>query len=835
MIEFGHPLALWLIPPGWILLVLLARRSAVGHSRRRARLVFFLRAALLMLLLGALSDPRVSSTSHRRHVIWAVDLSASVGGNAQDRARSFIREAQFSKTEQSLLGFGKATLPMETLDAPPPDIGPEQTNLARAAQFATASFPPGTRRLLVIFTDGRETEGSIKEALSSLAEAGVAVCPVVVPPDRKPDAMISALRLPEEAHVHEPFPFAVTITSTIAGNATLEIFHDRLLASSLPIVLTEGETTVELAQRVSVSGTLTLEARIRAPGDTRPQNDALAQPIQVRGPTRLLILNDDESSSQLAGALAPQGIVAELRPGRGLPASPQEIAAYDAVVVENTPASALDAPQMRALVSAVKDFGVGLLMLGGKNSFGSGGYDGTPLEGLLPLRTEFEKQRENPSVALVPVMDSSGSMSGEKIRMAASAAAASIRLLAPTDMAGVVAFDTQARWIARLQPVSNITALTEKILTLNAMGGTNIGAGLELAWEDLRAAPAKIRHIILLSDGISAPAPFPEIAARLAADGITLSTVGIGADADTALLEQLARWGRGRSYHADSPETIPQIFVRETLTATRPTLREEPVTAVPARYDGPLKGVNMSSAPLLLGYVSTHLQPNANLWLATSSGEPLLADWRVGLGTVAAFTSDARDIWAADWLAWEEFGKFWAQVLRGILRPPEMRNFPLTLERVRDGFRGQVEIPETLSLESITGKFVASGPQGIVRSSELSPHAPGQIAAWIPAPEAGPWLLSASVTSHGKTVSTTSRGASVGFNPEYLPGPPNTTLLETLAQMTGGVLSPTPQTLKSLPLPPQRGRHDLWPVLLFLATLVFVADVAARRWTRSME
>ena len=85
-----------------------------------------------------------------------------------------------------------------------------------------------------------------------------------------------------------------------------------------------------------------------------------------------------------------------------------------------------------------------------------------------------------------------------------------------------------------------------------------------------------------------------------------------------------------------------------------------------------LAGLNVERLPPLLGYVETRAKPGARAALAAKDGDPLLVFGSCGRGTTAAFTSDATPRWAAAWLRWPDFGRFWELVVRRTLRkPPE--------------------------------------------------------------------------------------------------------------------------------------------------------------------
>src|SRR5690606_24975387 len=125
------------------------------------------------------------------------------------------------------------------------------------------------------------------------------------------------------------------------------------------------------------------------------------------------------------------------------------------LILSNVPATAMTMRQMELIRSYVQDLGGGLVMLGGDQSFGLGGYYRTRLEEILPVRSNFEKEREKPSIAMVLVIDKSGSMGGENIELAKDAAKAAVELLGPRDSIGVIAFDGSSYWVSELRTASD--------------------------------------------------------------------------------------------------------------------------------------------------------------------------------------------------------------------------------------------------------------------------------------------------------------------------------------------------------------------------------------------
>ncbi len=834
-LEFGVPWALFLLPAAFLLWVI-SRRSATGLPPQRSLVILLIRALIFVCLILAISDPRLFTPSSSKHVVWAVDVSESVGDAALEAARTFSNESGVSTADQSWVLFsGRPSVGEEPGDQPIDSetkaaLQTDATDIASALQFSTAVFPSGKSRIVALFSDGVETEGSALNQVEALKQSGVVVFTVPIPPNDEPEVLVREIEAPRTVRGKEPFELKTVIFSNRETEAELDVFQEGVLAGTRKLSLKKGDNPVSITQRLSNPGVANLSVAIRAAEDTRQENNTASSAVMVEGNGRALIVSE-KPSPLLAAALEPQGVTTETRPPQGIPSNAADLVAFDTVIMDEVAAESLSNAQMTSLTSYVKDFGGGVLMLGGGKAFGPGGYSGTSLEEILPVRSEFQKQVEDPSLAIVPVIDSSGSMIGEKIAMAASAAQAAINVLTPLDYAGVVAFSGRARWVAELQSVSNKATIASHLATLEAGGGTNIATGLELAWEALRKSPAKIKHIILLSDGVSIPGPYAEIAARLVADKITLSTVGVGSDADAVLLDQLARWGNGRYYHTDSPENIPQIFARETILAARPAIREVPFLAVPNRRVPFLEGIDFAAAPPLLGYVSTVLRPGADLWLSTETGEPLLATWRVGLGKTAAFTSDARDVWASEWLAWEGFGKFWAQVLREIQRGADLRSFPVELTKTPGGLEVSIEAIDVFGrgLENVEGELAVHGGDGEAKTLALEQIGPGRLGGFVQTPHQGTLHLQATVKSGGRTLSSQYAGVSFSYPDEFLLRPINTSLLAELADGTGGVVSPAPGDLLNVPIPSQLARMELWPWFVFAAIILFIVDVGLRR------
>src|SRR5262249_26086285 len=306
-------------------------------------------------------------------------------------------------------------------------------------------------------------------------------------------------------------------------------------------------------------------------GDRHPENDTGVLAIATERDPRVLYLEGElGGATPFARALEAERIAVDVRGARGLPAR-DELARYDLVVLSDVPRAALTDAQIRTLEGFVRDGG-GLLMAGGANSFGSGGWAGSRLEALLPVRLDLPERLEEATLALALVIDKSGSMSGPKMDLTKEAARATAEAMPPSDQIAVIVFDSQSTPVVRLQRAANRMRILGDIGRIQASGGTNILAGLREAVDELMPARARKRHVLLPSAGQSAHDGTAALADAAQAAQITISAVGVGEGADQTLLQMIANRGGGRFYHTRDPASIPRIFSRETSQIGRSSI-----------------------------------------------------------------------------------------------------------------------------------------------------------------------------------------------------------------------------------------------------------------------
>jgi hypothetical protein len=454
------------------------------------------------------------------------------------------------------------------------------------------------------------------------------------------------------------------------------------------------------------------------------------------------------------------------------------------------------------------------------------------------------KRGERPEIDMLLMIDQSASMgpdSGDsKFNMAKEAAILTTESLREKDRIGVLAFDIGQQWVVDFQPIGvglSLAQLQGQISQIPLGGGTDILGALQAGLPALAAQPGPVRHAILLTDGRSftnnRPA-YDALVEQMHARGVTLSTIAIGADADTDLLRELAKIGTGRYHLAARPDDIPRLTLQESeLLRTEPQVegdfRAEVVTPHPT-----LRGFAAEQLPALHGYVATTIKPDAELVLQSPQKDPVLAAWQYGLGRAVAWTPGAEAPWAADWSNWPEYGRFWAGLIRYTL--PEPDSGPL-----------QVRVTQRGDVATLSADLVGSGgepldladvqvsmtmPDGSERSLALRQIGPGRYAQDVVLPAEGAYAIAARATK-GSIVRTGTVGYVHGYPAEYLP-----------AAVVGNGLLHGEALMRALSdasraggatISPLAGNRDgssgfaLWPWLLGLATILWPLEVAVRR------
>lgn len=852
MADWAHPLLILLILPAGLLVWWLHRATVRPLSPARNRALLIVRSLLLLIVLLALAGPAIEQTTDDESVIFVLDHSQSqgeVGMKASYERTKKLIDALPGGTTVGIVTTGDTTqvlqMPAADFEFPEPDLkrlddDGGQTDLASAVSLSSGLFPSGTSRRVVLVGDGQETRGDLEAAARQAAQLGVTIDAVPVAGQRRPDVRVTRLT-PNRSRIHEgaSLELRAEVESSMEGKGRLRLFENGIEVESRDISVKVGDRLTEVFRRNPEERNLyTYRVRLEGiEGDPIPENDVAMTLVDVRGrPLLLYIEGERDEASHLAEAMESEGIRLHVRAPAAFPRTLQELAGYDGVVVSDVPAHNFSDESMSLIRDYVEQLGGGFVMIGGQNSFGVGGYYRTPIEDVLPVRMKAPDREERYATALALVIDRSGSMSGQKIELCKSAAIGTVELLAKKDYITVVSFDSRARLIVPITKASSRTTITGQISTLNSGGGTNIMPGMTAAQQQLAKVKAKVKHMIVLTDGHSGGGGYQQLAATLRGSGVTVSTVAVGQGAAGQLLQTIAAAGGGKFYQTTDPTSIPKIFTQDAMVHMGRLIREESFLPKQVERHPMLKGIAAAEAPALLGYVTTNRKATAQVPLVTHRGDPLLAHWQYGLGKVTAFTSDCKSRWGALWIStWSGYSQFWAQVLRETARRPQSRRMDVRVNQEGERATVAVDLLEDAAHFQNDAQveadvyFVSAGAVGSsmesVTSRYLTQTGPGHYETSFSPDEAGVYLVrarsGADIVSAGLVHTSTTETAT---------GQIDERLLQSVTKITGGtVLAEDTSTLPKI-----RGSHshfvELTPFLLKVFLLLFLIDIAIRRW-----
>ncbi len=853
-VTFEHPAWLLLVA-ALPLVVLVLRFSLADFSPRQLAVQAALRGLVLLGITAGLAGPAVVRPTRAVSAVALVDVSDSVSDAALEAARAatstLLREARrrglppprvvrFAARPEELAANADPAPGLARFQAP----GGAATDPALAASLGAGLADATAIPRLLLISDGRATRGDLLAVAHDFRARGLPVFAMPLPDPDTGDASVAELNAPDDVRPRVPFKLEVRVLADRATAARVRVDVDRGVSIDDPerdVALPPGTTTLAFTARITEAGITTLRARVTAAPDRHPENDVGVLALATEREPRVLALEGTpRAAGSFARALAPERIVTDVRIA-GRPLRESDFAGYDLIVLADVPRGALPDGTLAALDAFVRAGG-GLIVSGGTQSFGPGGYAGTRLEALLPVHVDLPDKREDPTLALALVIDKSGSMSGPKMDLTKDAARATAEALPPFDQIAVVVFDTQAQAVVRLQRAANRQRILGDIARITAGGGTNILAGLREAVDELNPTRARKKHIILLSDGQSAYDEIPDLVDAAAAARITISAVGVGDGADQTLLKMIASRGGGRFYHTRDPASIPRIFSRETSELGGSAIVDKPTGIRVRKQTAALAGIPLESAPALGGYVTTRPRAQAELLFETGDGTPLLARWQVGLGQVMAWTSDLGARWGASLARWPGYDKLWAQLARAAMRRRAANHFPIRATRDADQVHLAIDAiaPDDQFLAGLraTVEVTAVAPGGAPpapRTIRLAESAPGLYDAHFrPDLEAGALLFRAVLRDPqtGAPIADAAGHLTLPFAPELQPATDpaaGAALLAAVATASGGrvvrdateVLDPGPEHRDT--------RRPLRTPILLVTLLVFLLDVAARR------
>lgn len=845
-LEFARPLLLLLLPAYIALIYLIDRRGGRRSRRIKHRVARVMRCLLTCLCVLALAAPSVVLPGGQQAVWILADASASARG-MQDQMTQSVRTALENKdasVNAGVIAFGgnamveKPLAQDGTYNGVTTAVDAQASDLPSALTLASALLPEDAQGRIVVLSDGATED--VRAAAQQLAARGVTVDYQSFSGDALPDAQISQLNVPSRVYQGQSFTVTVQVTANHDTAGTLVLYQNRTPVSSCEVTLRRGDNTFTFRDVAADTGVVTYEARLISEGDSCAQNDSMGGYVYVQGAPKLLLVEGRQGEgSEMAAMLSAAAMQYETVLPAQLPYDAEQLRQYDGVVLVNVDYDAADEEQWAALDSAVRVLGRGLTVIGGDSSYALGGYRGSKLEEMLPVTIDVRNKLDLPSLALMLVIDKSGSMSDgmfgtTRLELAKEAAMRAAEVLTPNDQVGVIAFDDAAKWVVNLQKAEDVEAIQNQIGTIRPGGGTAFFTALYEATYALMNAQAQQKHIIFLTDGEAGDTGYLQLCDIMQQNDITLTTVAVGSGADQATLRTLAQQGGGRAYAANEFDNLPKIFTKETYLVSGSYVQNRTFTPVITEQSAL---TDFEGFPQLSGYLAATEKSLATVSLMSDREDPILAWWQYGAGRVVAFMADSRGAWTSEFLQWDQAAAFYGGMAAFTL-PGEEREGQLTTERQGDALRIVYTAPEGAQT-GLSTSMTALLPDGTQTQLALQESAPGVYEGEIAAAQLGAYALRVEQRDASGELQRVMEGGAVnGYSGEYdLRNQNAESTLPYLSALTGGrEITDSAEMLKSTHAV-VRARRDLTQPLLWALMVLLLCDIALRRlsWDVALE
>ncbi len=859
MLELQQTWPLWFLAAvPFALLGFGGRRREPDRPGRAAERL--LRVVAVLGLVLAMCDPIVWRAAGDVAVVHAIDVSRAV---PVERVAAAVRAIRAAGAPAETVLFAERARVVASASELAAVLGPAGgegedrlgrggTDLAGALETAAAALPWAACRHIVLASEGRHTRGDLWAAVERLREARIRVHTLASDLRAPLDAGIVQVSVPPRPPEGRPVTVEVLARATLPARGRLGVAVDDGPVAWSPVELPGGDSRWRLPVTFATAGVARLTVRVEAQGDLMPADDTGIVDVAVAPRQSVLqIVADPAVGRGLGTTLTRHGFEVTTRTAAVVARGGASLDRFDAVILHDPERDALPARIERDLERYVREGG-GLVFVAGEHSHGRDAWSGSALERMLPVRFEGPRRRDRADLLLL--IDRSYSMRGPRLEIAKTAVSTAIDALEDRHRAGVVAFDARPRELVPLEVKAEALARLGRVGGLTAAGQTNVFDALWDAYLRLRDSRAETRHVILLSDGNTAPtgrraalpgdvqvadAPpdsFEALGEKLAAARISVSTVAIGDEPDVAFMHALARWTGGRAHVAARPEDVPALFADEARRLAGDALIERRFTPRVVYEADAIAGIDFSRSPPLLGQVVARVRPHADRMLDGVDGHPLLATHRHGLGVVTVFLSDASGRWSSEWRLWPGFGQFWAQTVRAATRDAPSDSPRLDLVREGDDLVAVLEQINTRTERAPVAIVVK--PDGARVPIALDPAGPARLSGRLAgaARVAGSYRVelaagAGSAAAPAATTAATTAVAALRVDPPALlpAGAEDRARLRAIVERSGGGFDVTPEQFAPAcdDAPPKA--LPVWRLLCVAALLAYVVELGLRR------
>ena len=852
MFDFRSPLFLILLAAIPVL-IFVQHRTHLGTTKWRKRVTLCLRGTALLCAILALANLHRTHKEQRLAVAFLIDTSESIPRGQHEAVVkqisaaiaklrpsdqfgiiSFAKEisvvAAIRQKRDQLLESTLTKIPETVADQ---TIRRDSTDVLNALKRAIALLPDDSYQRIVLFSDGIHNTGgaSVEDYLPLLSASDIEI--LTIPLNAVSDTVrVTELQIPSQVHKEQRFEIdAVIETDGSIPKLDATLYRNDALIDEVKWNLEPGRNVLSLpTQQISEEGNYRYELKLNVIDEIRENNQGYGVVKIQDKPHAFYIEGDPTQAIYLKTVLEENGFDVKITGPEGMPTELVELQRSDILVLSNVSADILSPEQLQSIENYVRDLGHGLVVIGGEHAYGPGGYTDTALARVLPV--EMTPRQQKDTVAVLFVLDTSGSMANyvggqrRKIDLAIAGISAGVDNLEVDDVAGAISFSAGKD----AQVVSNLTSdrnmLLQAVGTLKPTGGTTLmKEAIEKAYEILKTNDAKRKHIILLSDGKSddTESDLLALATQTAEAHISITAIAIG-DANRKLLTQLSEISGGRAVSVENLQQLPTLLMEAVQDTQRYIVQEpfQPVTTAPS--EPIIAGIG--TPPRLHGYTATAEKQTAQIFIRSHKDEPLLAGWNFGLGKAIAWTSDVKPAWSKEWIPWQNFGKFWGQVVNWVLPAADVNaDFDL-----RGSFQHGIAVVnlDTRSPSQDPYNVRVAAPNGTSELIEMQQITSTRYSGTFQMQDSGSYIITAQREGDGHKRTEI---LSLPYPIEYADFTVNTDLLKMLAAGTAGIHDPTPAQIAASAGAPTEKQISLAQALLVAAALLFLLEMILRRYS----
>tara|TARA_B100000959_G_scaffold284164_1_gene355046 strand:+ start:2596 stop:5481 length:2886 start_codon:yes stop_codon:yes gene_type:complete len=865
--------------PGWLILLVLLVPIIVlawhglSHRGARGRAIAstIARCLIIIFLTVAIARPVWEQTGEGVSLITVLDRSQSIPKQIQNQAVETLKEwtspeRRGDNNRLAVISVGRevsiGSMPDQLTIFEPAANEPDgtATNISKGVQMALALLPRDTASRILVVSDGNETDGQVLSVANQANASGIPIDVLPLLYEHPQEVMIEKVVAPSQARFGQSVPVRIILRSIDQSSGVLHVLQNGVeldvspnhVGKGLTMSLQSGVNAVMFDIPIQTSGPQKFEAMWVPDAGTdsvASNNTGIAVTFVSKGGEILLVTENGLNSQHLYDILTNAGLTVEVSSSQQVPRDSIGFSEYDAVILVDIARWMLDDLQEKQLYSFVHDLGGGVLLTGGPNAFGAGGWIGSQLEQAMPIRCEPPQTRQLPRGALALIMHScempEGNYWGQRMAKAA------VDSLSELDYVGIIEYNwnggegtiNNSGWTLPLQLAGDKKSAIDAINSLVFGDMQDFGSPMQVALHGLVDVDAAQRHVIIISDG-DPIGPSQELLSEYRTAEVTVSTVmvgGHGSPTDRQKMQGIATVTGGRFYMVNDPNKLPSIFIKEAQLNSRSLLQEGGDWDVVLRpsVTGPVQGIH--SVPLVNGYVVVGAKggfAQTPWFIQSSDGEdPFLAWWHYGLGKSIALMTDLGNRWATQWPSWPEFPEFLEGCVRWAMRGSSPPNMSIT-SRV-EGDRGIVDLEavdaDNQMMNFMQSKAVVIDPKGDAIPLTLQQTGPGRYHAEFDAKESGAWLVNiAFQDTDGSVTGRIPTAVTVPYPKEYSATSHNASLLHQLAERTGGrvlsldevdIIDLFDETAIQQPVSP----HSMWDLLAIIAACMLVLDVAIRR------